>query len=208
MLADWHIIIRRLYCGWQKESYHSRWLHLTFLPLSHIVNNCKHLQDEETVALEHLGTQLGITVKLTLKFHAKLAGEGVEYSWAHSKSFYRCLPLSENKGWEQFKRGFEIAPALSANKRENWKVCSKSKGILFIIWSIRNSRVLMLGARMLTTVKSRSSKNVSTQIYWMADTGIQRAPACPWPQSGFCSFRVERINHIEGRRRMIVIFMK
>jgi hypothetical protein len=28
-------------------------------------------------------------VKLTPKFHAELAGEGVEYSWAHSKSFYR-----------------------------------------------------------------------------------------------------------------------
>jgi hypothetical protein len=54
--------------------------------LCHILANCKDFQEEET-ALEHLSTQLGVTVKLTPKFHAKLlAGEGVEYSWAHTKS--------------------------------------------------------------------------------------------------------------------------
>jgi hypothetical protein len=42
--------------------------------LRHILTNFKDFQEEET-ALEHLGTQLGITVKLTP-------------SWAHSKSFY------------------------------------------------------------------------------------------------------------------------
>ena len=54
--------------------------------LCHILANCKDFQEEEK-ALEHLSTQLGVTVKLTPKFHAKLlAGEGVEYSWAHTKS--------------------------------------------------------------------------------------------------------------------------
>jgi hypothetical protein len=53
----------------------------------HILANCNDFKDKET-ALEYLGTQLGVTVKLTPKFHAELAGEGVEYSWAHSKSFY------------------------------------------------------------------------------------------------------------------------
>ena len=71
--------------------------------LRHILANCKDFQEEET-ALEHLGTQLGVTVKLTPKFHAELAGEGVEYSWAHSKSFYRRLPLSQKKGRENFKQ--------------------------------------------------------------------------------------------------------
>ena len=55
--------------------------------LHHILANCSDFKDEET-ALEHLGTQLGVTVRLTPKFHAELAGEGVEYSWAHSKAFY------------------------------------------------------------------------------------------------------------------------
>ena len=37
-------------------------------------------------ALHCLGTQFGVTVLLTPKYHAELAGEGVEYSWAHSKA--------------------------------------------------------------------------------------------------------------------------
>ena len=71
--------------------------------LCHILANCNDFKDEET-ALEYLGTQLGVTVKLTPKFHAELAGEGIEYSWAHSKSFYRRLPLSQKKGRENFKQ--------------------------------------------------------------------------------------------------------
>ena len=71
--------------------------------LRHILANCNDFKDEET-ALEYLGTQLGVTVKLTPKFHAELAGEGIEYSWAHSKSFYRRLPLSQKKGRENFKQ--------------------------------------------------------------------------------------------------------
>ena len=71
--------------------------------LRHILANCKDFKDEET-ALQFLGTQLGVTVKLTPKFHAELAGEGIEYSWAHSKAFYRRLPLSQKRGRENFKK--------------------------------------------------------------------------------------------------------
>jgi hypothetical protein len=73
------------------------------LSLRSILANCKDFKEEET-ALEYLGTQLGVTVKLTPKFHAELAGEGVEYSWAHSKAFYRRLPLSKKRGRENFKQ--------------------------------------------------------------------------------------------------------
>ena len=50
-------------------------------------------KNKET-ALQYLGTQLGVRVELTPKIHAELAGEGVEYSWAHAKSFYRRVPVS------------------------------------------------------------------------------------------------------------------
>ena len=69
----------------------------------HIMANCRDFREEET-ALEYLGTQLGVTVRLTPKFHAELAGEGIEYSWAHSKAFYRRLPLSEKRGRDSFKQ--------------------------------------------------------------------------------------------------------
>ena len=73
------------------------------LSLRHILANCTDFKDEET-ALQYLGTQLGVTVQLTPKFHAELAGEGVEYSWAHSKSFYRRMPLSRKRGRDNFKQ--------------------------------------------------------------------------------------------------------
>jgi hypothetical protein len=40
---------------------------------------------EELTALQHVGQQLGVSVIITPKFHAELAGEGVEYSWGIAK---------------------------------------------------------------------------------------------------------------------------
>jgi hypothetical protein len=69
--------------------------------LRHLMGCCIDFKEEET-ALEYLGAQLGVTVQLTPKFHAELAGEGVEYSWAHAKGYYRRLPVSQKKGRENF----------------------------------------------------------------------------------------------------------
>jgi hypothetical protein len=46
--------------------------------LRHLLSECMDFKHEET-ALQHLGTQLGVSVKLTPKFHAELVGEGIEY---------------------------------------------------------------------------------------------------------------------------------
>jgi hypothetical protein len=64
---------------------------------------CVDLREQET-ALQQLGAQLGVTVVLlTPKFHAELAGEGVEYCWAHAKLYYRRKPVSLKRGRENFK---------------------------------------------------------------------------------------------------------
>ncbi len=44
-----------------------------------------------------------MTVDLTPEFHAELEGEGVEYCWAHAKSYYHCVPVSRKRGRENFK---------------------------------------------------------------------------------------------------------
>ena len=64
--------------------------------LRYLMGSCRDFLEEET-ALQFLGRQLGVQVKLTPKFHAELAGEGVEYSWAHAKGYYRRKPLAEKK---------------------------------------------------------------------------------------------------------------
>ena len=71
--------------------------------LRNIMAQCTDFKHEET-ALQFLGSQLGVTVLLTPKFHAELAGEGVEYSWAHAKAYYRRMPLSRKRGKENFKQ--------------------------------------------------------------------------------------------------------
>ncbi len=71
--------------------------------LRQILANCSNLQEEET-AVQHIGKQLGVTVLLMPKFHADLAGEGIEYSWAHPKAHYRCVPVSRKLGRDNFKQ--------------------------------------------------------------------------------------------------------
>ena len=44
---------------------------------------------EEKTALQHVGSELGVSVTITPKFHAELAGEGIEYSWGVTKGVYR-----------------------------------------------------------------------------------------------------------------------
>jgi hypothetical protein len=70
--------------------------------LRHLMAKCRDFKEEET-AIQYLGTQLGVEVILTPKFHAKLAGKGVKYSWAHAKAFYRRMLLSRKRGRENFK---------------------------------------------------------------------------------------------------------
>ena len=37
------------------------------------------------------------------KFHAELAGKGIEYSWGVTKGLYRCKPLNSKGSKEAFK---------------------------------------------------------------------------------------------------------
>jgi hypothetical protein len=51
----------------------------------------------EMTALQHVGHKLGVPVLIIPKFHAKMAGEGIEFSWGVSKSVYRRMPLDSTK---------------------------------------------------------------------------------------------------------------
>ena len=71
--------------------------------LRQVLAKCSDFKGKET-ALQHLGRQLGVTILLTPKFHAELAEQGAEYSWAHAKAFYRRLPVSNKRGSNNFKQ--------------------------------------------------------------------------------------------------------
>jgi hypothetical protein len=64
---------------------------LQFL-LRHLLAECTDFKEEET-ALQYLGTQLGVTVQLTPKFHAELAGQQKEHFVNY---FLTCYVLPGN----------------------------------------------------------------------------------------------------------------
>ena len=79
--------------------------------LRHLLLECTDFRKEET-SLQYLGRQLGVSVQLTPKFHAELAGTGVEYSWAHSNAYYCWVPVSQKRGRENFKLLVKVCTCL------------------------------------------------------------------------------------------------
>ena len=71
------------------------------LSLQHLLENCTDFANEIS-QLEHVGKSLGVRVLITTKYHAKYAGEGIEYSWGYSKSGFQRHPLSAKKGKDNF----------------------------------------------------------------------------------------------------------
>jgi hypothetical protein len=70
--------------------------------MKRLLSRCLDFASELT-ALQELGQRLGLLVDRTPKFHAEMAGEGIEFSWACSKGSYRRQPLSKKRGRESFK---------------------------------------------------------------------------------------------------------
>jgi len=53
--------------------------------LKYLMANCTDFVEEESL-LQSMGHQMGGIIGRTLKCHPKLAGEGIEYSWACAKN--------------------------------------------------------------------------------------------------------------------------
>jgi len=68
-----------------------------------LISSCSDFKNEDT-ALQVLGKQMGIKIDSTPKFHAELAGEGIEYAWGFCKALYRRKPLGKKRKRESFKK--------------------------------------------------------------------------------------------------------
>jgi hypothetical protein len=66
-----------------------------------LMASCLDFADEIT-EMEARGETMGIRVVSTTKFHAELAGEGIEYAWACAKGWYRAQPLNSKKTKNSF----------------------------------------------------------------------------------------------------------
>ena len=69
--------------------------------LEHIMAHCLDSVNEK-LQLEYICEKLGARALFKTKYHAEMAGEGVEYSWAHSKNTYKRVSRSKKKGKYNF----------------------------------------------------------------------------------------------------------
>jgi hypothetical protein len=84
----------------------------------------------------------GVTVDLTPKFHAELAGEGVEYNWAHAKAYYRRVPVSRKRGRENFKELVKecTSPALVLTKERVEKFAARTRAYICTYHHLEQAR--------------------------------------------------------------------
>jgi hypothetical protein len=61
-----------------------------------LLASCSDFKNELSL-MQHLGISLGVHIASTPKYHAEIAGEGIEYDWTLSKNWFKRLPLSERK---------------------------------------------------------------------------------------------------------------
>ncbi len=79
-------VVRQIHIGRKKDTISGKG-DLQNL-LRNIIAECSDFKKNEETVLQYLGSQLGVQVRFTPKFHAELAGEGIEFIWGHAKSFY------------------------------------------------------------------------------------------------------------------------
>ncbi|KAL7492038.1 hypothetical protein ACHAWT_001297 [Skeletonema menzelii] len=71
--------------------------------LQYLIGQCTDFQNELT-QLEFVCAQQGAAALITPKYHAELAGEGIEYTWGLAKCHYRRYQLKEKKGKQNFEK--------------------------------------------------------------------------------------------------------
>mgnify|MGYP000211311193 CR=1 FL=1 len=74
----------------------------TTYSLEVLMESCLDFLQEKT-KLQKLGEALGVMIEHTPKYHAELAGEGVEYDWGCGKQRYRRQPLARKRTLANFR---------------------------------------------------------------------------------------------------------
>jgi hypothetical protein len=75
-----------------------------------LLASCEDFKNELSL-MQHLGNDLGVHIASTPKYHAELAGEGIESDWALSKNWFKRLPISDRKTRKTFAE--QVKKALS-----------------------------------------------------------------------------------------------
>ena len=89
-----------------------------------IIGECIDFIEEKTL-LQTMGEEIGhargltIIVDRSAKCHPETAGEGIEYTWAHSKIYQRNKPFTERRSISQFKDNLRLSLSTDAGANLN-----------------------------------------------------------------------------------------
>ena len=84
---------------------------------------------------EEIGQQsIRVIVDGTPKYHSEVAGEGVEYSWALCKLFWRGVPVQLRRGYAQFIKHLALSlsqtEGTKLTKQQIWKLSARARNYI------------------------------------------------------------------------------
>ena len=92
------------------------------LSLRFLLGSCRDFVEEKS-RLEYIASLYDMKIWMTPKYHAEIAGCGIEYSWGALKSCYRSLPADDKKGTDGFDNC--IKKAMSILTIETVRKCDR-----------------------------------------------------------------------------------
>jgi hypothetical protein len=92
------------------------------LSLKYMMETCDDFQNEVT-QLQFVASKYGYAVEMTPKYHAEIAGCGIEYSWGAAKSRYRQIPLERKRKKADFKQA--VSDSIAVLTKETVRKCDR-----------------------------------------------------------------------------------
>lgn len=79
---------------------------------------------QEIIAqLQRIGEEYDMVIAYSPKYHAEIAGVGIEYSWGAAKSRYRRIPFEEKRTKDQFFAA--VKTSLQVLRKETVRKCAR-----------------------------------------------------------------------------------
>ena len=99
--------------------------------LTHLMESRVDFANELT-QLQAVAKGYGVEVVMTPKYHAEIAGVGIEYAWGAAKSHYRWIPFSEKRSKEGFKKA--VSDSLGVLGKPTIRKCNRKLRIYIMAY--------------------------------------------------------------------------
>ncbi len=105
--------------------------------------SCLDFADEIT-ELQAKGEEMEVRVIPTTKFHAEMAGEGIEYLWGVGKGWYRSKPLELKRKKASFVLQLVhnvLDPELAMTKKRVWSFSKRARAYICAYYAFKKEKI-------------------------------------------------------------------